>query len=601
MYGWTGKILRVNLGAWSVSVEDLCPEVAEKYLGARGLGTKVLYDELKPGIDPLGPDNKIIFATGPLTGTAATSAGRYNVVTKSPLTGFIAASNSGGYFPAELKYAGFDAIIVEGAADEPVYIWVHNGKAEIRSAKHVWGKNTAETTDILVAETDPDAKVACIGPAGERLVLFACVVNDKGRAAGRSGVGAVMGSKNLKAIVVRGTGDVKVADPTKFREAVLAAFKKIKESPVTSQGLPTYGTAVLVNVINQHGAFPTRNFQTGVFEGAEKISGETLAATLLVRKRACFGCPIACGRPSVVKSGKYKGEGEGPEYETIWALGAACGVDNLEAVTKANYLCNELGLDPISMGSTIACAMELYEKGYLPKSATDIPLRFGDADAVVEATRKTGYREGVGDLLAKGSYRLAAEFGHPELSMSAKKQEYPAYDPRGVKGIGLNYATSNRGGCHVRGYTISPEILGVPEKIDPLSKDGKAAWVKAFQDVTALVDSVGMCLFTTFALGAPDVASMLESATGIPFPVEKAVLAGERIWNLERLFNLREGLTKADDALAPRLLTEPMPEGPAAGQVVELADMLADYYAARGWSEDGKPSAETLERLGLAV
>lgn len=601
MYGWTGKILRVNLSARSVSVEDLCPEIAENYLGARGLGTKILYDELKPGVDPLGPDNKIIFATGPLTGTAATSAGRYNVVTKSPLTGFIAASNSGGYFPAELKYAGFDAIIVEGAADEPVYIWVHNGKAEIRSAKHVWGKNTAETTDILVAETDPDAKVACIGPAGEKLVLFACVVNDKGRAAGRSGVGAVMGSKNLKAIVVRGTGDVKVADPAKFREAVLAAFKKIKESPVTSQGLPTYGTAVLVNVINQHGAFPTRNFQTGVFEGAEKISGETLAATLLVRKRACFGCPIACGRPSVVKSGKYKGEGEGPEYETIWALGAACGVDNLEAVTKANYLCNELGLDPISMGSTIACAMELYEKGYLPKSATDIPLRFGDADAMVEATRKTGYREGVGDLLAKGSYRLAAEFGHPELSMSAKKQEYPAYDPRGAKGIGLNYATSNRGGCHVRGYTISPEILGVPEKIDPLSKDGKAAWVKAFQDVTALVDSVGMCLFTTFALGAPDVASMLEPATGIPFPTEKAVLAGERIWNLERLFNLREGLTKEDDALAPRLLTEPMPEGPAAGQVVELADMLADYYAARGWSEDGKPSADTLERLGLAV
>ncbi|MDK2930286.1 MAG: aldehyde:ferredoxin oxidoreductase [Bacillota bacterium] len=601
MHGWTGKILRVNLSARSVFVEDLCPEIAENYLGARGLGTKILYDELKPGVDPLGPDNKIIFATGPLTGTAATSAGRYNVVTKSPLTGFIAASNSGGYFPAELKYAGFDAIIVEGAADEPVYIWVHNGKAEIRSAKHVWGKNTAETTDILVAETDPDAKVACIGPAGERLVLFACVVNDKGRAAGRSGVGAVMGSKNLKAIVVRGTGDVKVADPAKFREAVLAAFKKIKESPVTSQGLPTYGTAVLVNVINQHGAFPTRNFQTGVFEGAEKISGETLAATLLVRKRACFGCPIACGRPSVVKSGKYKGEGEGPEYETIWALGAACGVDNLEAVTKANYLCNELGLDPISMGSTIACAMELYEKGYLPKSATDIPLRFGDADAMVEATRKTGYREGVGDLLAKGSYRLAAEFGHPELSMSAKKQEYPAYDPRGAKGIGLNYATSNRGGCHVRGYTISPEILGVPEKIDPLSKDGKAAWVKAFQDVTALVDSVGMCLFTTFALGAPDVASMLEPATGIPFPAEKAVLAGERIWNLERLFNLREGLTKEDETLAPRLLNEPMPEGPAAGQVVELADMLADYYAARGWSEDGKPSAETLERLGLAV
>ncbi len=600
MYGWVGKTLRVNLNDRSAAVEDLCPELAEKYLGARGLGTKILYDELVPGVDPLGPDNKIIFATGPLTGTAATSAGRYNVITKSPLTGFIAASNSGGYFPAEMKYAGFDAIIVEGAADEPVYIWVHDGKAEIRAAKHVWGKNTAQTTDILIGETHPDAKVACIGPAGERLVLFSCVVNEKGRAAGRSGVGAVMGSKNLKAIVVRGTGDVKVADQAKFREAVLAALKKIKEAPVTSQGLPTYGTAVLVNVINQHGAFPTRNFQTGVFEGAEKISGEALAAKFLVRKRACFGCPIACGRPSAVRSGKYQGAGEGPEYETIWALGATCAVDDLEAITKANYLCNELGLDPITMGSTIACAMELYEKGYLPESATDIPLRFGDADAMVEATRKTAYREGIGDLLAKGSYRLAAEFGHPELSMSAKKQEYPAYDPRGAKGIGLNYATSNRGGCHVRGYTISPEILGVPEKIDPLSKDGKAAWVKAFQDVTSLVDSVGMCLFTTFALGAPDVASMLEPATGIGFPTEKALLAGERIWNLERLFNLREGLTKDDDTLAPRLLTEPMPEGPAAGQVVELADMLADYYRARGWTDDGKPSTETLDRLELA-
>ena len=601
MFGWTGKILRVCLSTRSISVEDLCPNLAEKYIGARGLGSKILYDELGPGVDPLGPDNKIIFATGPLTGTAATSAGRYNVVTKSPLTGFIAGSNSGGHFPAEMKYAGFDAVIVEGVADEPVYIWVHNGKAEIRSARHVWGKTTAETTDILVQETDPDAKVACIGPAGEKLVLFACVVNDKGRAAGRSGVGAVMGSKNLKAIVVRGTGDVKVADPSRFREAVLAAFKKIKASPVTSQGLPTYGTPVLVNVINQHGAFPTRNYQTGVFEGAEKISGETLAATLLVRKRACFGCPIACGRPTVIKSGKYKGQGEGPEYEAIWALGAACGVDNLEAVTKANHICNELGLDPITMGSTIACAMELYEKGYLPEGATDMALRFGDADAVVEATRKTGYREGFGDMLARGSYRLAAEFGHPELSMTAKKQEYPAYDPRAVKGIGLNYATSNRGGCHVRGYTISSEVLGVPEKVDPLVKEGKAALVKAFQDVTALVDSAGMCIFTTFALGAEDVATMLRFATGLPFTTENAVLAGERIWNLERLFNMREGLTKADDSLAPRLLTEPMPEGPAAGNVCELEEMLAEYYSARGWSEDGKPSDETLERLGLTM
>ncbi|MGB4752693.1 MAG: aldehyde ferredoxin oxidoreductase family protein, partial [Bacillota bacterium] len=369
MYGWIGKLARIDLTNRSVKVEDLDPKLAEEYLGARGLGTKILYDETKPGIDPFSPENKLIFATGPLTGTGAISSGRYNVITKSPLTGYIAASNSGGYFPAEMKYAGFDAFIFEGKADEPVYIWVNNGKVEIRSAKHVWGKDTSETTDILLAETDPDAKVSCIGPAGENQVLFACIINDKGRAAGRSGVGAVMGSKNLKAVVVRGTGDVRIADMDGFRQAVAAALKKIKEHPVTSQGLPTYGTPVLVNVVNQHGAFPTRNFQTGVFEGAEKISGETLADTLLVRKRSCFACPIACSRPTEVATGKYAGKGEGPEYEIIWAFGATCGIDNLEAITKGNYLCNELGLDPITMGSTIACAMELYEKGYMPKDA----------------------------------------------------------------------------------------------------------------------------------------------------------------------------------------------------------------------------------------
>ncbi|HHX27197.1 MAG TPA: aldehyde ferredoxin oxidoreductase family protein [Firmicutes bacterium] len=599
MYGWIGKLARIDLTKKSVVVEDLDPKMAEEYIGARGLGTKILCKEVKPGTDPFSPDNKLIFATGPLTGTGAISSGRYNVITKSPLTGYIAASNSGGYFPAEIKYAGFDAFIFEGKADEPVYVWVNNGKVEIRCAKHVWGKDTSETTDILVAETDPDAKVACIGPAGENQVLFSCVINDKGRAAGRSGVGAVMGSKNLKAVVVRGTGDVKISDMKAFREAMAASFKKIREHPVTSQGLPTYGTPVLVNVVNQHGAFPTRNFQTGVFDRAEKISGETLSETLLVRKRACFACPIACGRPTAVTTEKYAGKGEGPEYEVIWAFGATCDIDDLEAITKANYICNELGIDPITMGSTLACAMELYEKGYIPKDATDIPLRFGDADLLIEAVRKTAYKEGIGELLAKGSYRLAEEFGHPELSMSTKKQEYPAYDPRGSKGIGLNYATSNRGGCHVRGYTISPEMLGVPEKLDPLSKENKAFWVKAFQDVTALVDSSGMCLFTTFALGAPDVASMLEPATGIPFSTEKALLAGERIWNLERLYNMREGLTKDDDNLVPRLVEEGMPEGPAAGQVVELDEMLAEYYALRGWSDKGEPTPETLDRLNL--
>lgn len=599
MFGWVGKILRANLTSGAVMVEDLHWDLAEQYLGARGLGTKIFFDEVSPSVNPLGPDNKILFVTGPLTGTAAISAGRYNVVTKSPLTDAIAASNSGGYFGAELKYAGFDLVIVEGKAQKPVYLYIEDGRAELRDASHLWGKTTGETEDLLRLETDPDAKVACIGPAGERLVRFAGVINDKSRAAGRSGVGAVMGSKNLKAVAVRGTGSIKVADPKGFRNAVLEAMKKIKANAVTSAGLPAYGTAVLVNVINAHGILPTRNFETGVHPTADRISGETLAQTLLTRNKACFACPIACGRPTVIKSGRFKGKGEGPEYEAIWAMGSDCGVDDLEAVTKANYYCNEYGFDPISFGSTLACAMELYQKGYLPRDASDLELNFGDPDVLVEAARKVGLREGIGNLLAEGSYRLASEFGHPELSMSTKKQEYPAYDPRGTQGMALNYATSNRGGCHVRGYLISPEILGIPEKLDPLSTEGKPAWVKAFQDVTALVDSSGMCLFTTFAIGAPEVAAMLAPATGIDYTPKKAVEAGERIWNLERLFNLKAGFGRKDDTLAPRLLKEALPEGPAKGKVAELGVMLDDYYKLRGWDSEGRPTGETVRRLGL--
>lgn len=599
MYGWVGQLLRVDLSSGECKVEKLDPVLARDYVGARGLASKILYDEVDPGVDPLAPQNKLIFMTGPLTGTAAISGSRYNVVTKSPLTGAIAASSSGGYFGGELKYAGFDGIILEGKAAEPVYLWIEDGACELRPAGELWGKNTHETEDAIKAATCPNAKVACIGPAGEKLVRFACVINDKHRAAGRSGVGAVMGSKNLKAIAVRGHGGVKVADGPAFREAVLAALAKIKANDVTHGGLPAYGTAVLVNVINAHGGLPTRNFQTGVFAGAAKISGEALAESYLVRKKGCLACPIACGRATLVPGGPFAGHGEGPEYEALWSMGADCGIDDLAAVTKANFLANELGYDPITFGSTLACAMELYEKGYLPAQDTELPLEFGNAAVLVETARKVGYREGIGDLLAEGSYRLAERYGHPELSMSSKKQEYPAYDPRAIQGIGLNYATSNRGGCHVRGYTVAAEVMGIPVQADPLAAEGKAALVKAFQDLTALVDASGMCLFTTFALGAPDVAGMLAPATGVPYTEESGLLIGERIFNLERLFNFAAGLTKADDTLAPRLLEEPMPEGPARGKTSALAQMLAEYYQLRGWDEEGRVTAATRERLGL--
>ncbi len=599
MKGWVGKILRVDLTRGEWKAEELDRNLAQKFIGGRGLGSKILYDEIDPKIDAFNPSNKLIMATGPLTGTSASAAGRYMAITKSPLTGTIACSNSGGHFGAELKFAGFDLVVIEGKAREPVYLFIEDGKVEIKDAKHLWGKTTHEATDQILSETDMDAKVACIGPAGEKLVRFACIINDKHRAAGRSGVGAVMGSKNLKAVAVRGSGSVGVADKEAFRKATLDGFQKVKANPVTSTGLPTYGTAILVNVINASGIFPTRNFQEGVFEGAEKISGETIAEQILIRNRACFACPIACGRVTKSSSPKYGYSGEGPEYESDWSLGACCGVDNVDAIGKGNYLCDILGLDPISAGVTIACGMELFQRGIISQKEIGRSLNFGDADAMVEMVKATGYREGFGDVLAEGSYRLAEKFGHPEYSMSVKKQEFPAYDGRGAQGMGLQYATSNRGACHVRGYMISPEIMGAPQKLDPFETEEKAGWNKAFQDTTAIVDSSGVCLFNTFAIGAPEILEYLKAATGVEMSLEELMKAGERIWNLEKLFNLKAGLTGKDDRLPDRIMKEPMPSGPAKGRVVELAKMLPEYYELRGWDKDGVPTKERLKELGL--
>lgn len=600
MFGWTGNLLRVNLTDGTIKKEALCPKDAEMYLGARGLATKIMMDEVDPKVDPLSEENKLIFMTGPLTGTFASSGGRYEVVAKAPLTGTIGASNSGGHFGPELKYAGYDGIIFEGRAEKPVYLWIEDDNVELRDALHLWGKNVFETTDTVLAETAEDARVACIGPGGEKMVLFAGVLNDRNRAAGRSGLGAVMGSKNLKAVAVKGSKSIKVADPEGFMEACTDARTKLKEHPVTGGGLPTYGTQILINILNQSGALPTRNWRDGgIFEEAEGISGETLAEKYLVRNKGCFGCNIGCGRITRIPEGKFKSFGEGPEYEAGWALGACCGVGDLEAVSKANFICNELGIDPITTGATIACAMEMYEKGILTEDEVGRAIPFGDAEALVELTRMIGLREGFGDVLAEGSYRMASKYGCPELSMSVKKQEMPAYDARGVQGMGLEYATSNRGGCHVRGYLTSPEILGIPEKLDPLVTEGKAGWLKIFQDLTAVVDSAGICLFTTFAIGLPEISSMLRTATGINATDEEILKAGERIWNLERMFNIKAGFTAADDTLPPRLLKEPLQSGPAKGKVVDLEKMLPEYYEVRGWGADGVPTAEKLQDLSI--
>ncbi len=597
--GWTGKILRVNLSTGEIKVEPLNMEWAKQFVGGRGLASKYLFEEVPPTVDPLSPANKLIFATGPATGTNAPTGGRYMVVTKGPLTGTIASSNSGGFFGAELKKAGWDMIIFEGKAKKPVYLYINDDKVELRDASHLWGKGVSETTKMLKEEIgDEKIEVATIGPAGENLAMLACIVNDEHRAAGRTGVGAVMGSKNLKAVVVKGSGTVKIANPEKFRDALVKAMQKIKENGVTSQGLPNYGTAVLVNIINKAGIFPTRNFQEAVFEKAEDISGERLAETYLVTNKPCFACPIACGRVTKIDDE----EGEGPEYESIWAFGADCGISDLKAIIKANYICDDMGLDTISAGATIAAAMELYEKGYIPKEDLEggPELKFGNTEALLYWLKKMALREGkLGNLLAEGSYRLAQYYGHPELSMSVKKQELPAYDPRGVQGHALEYATSNRGGCHVRGYMISPEILGSPEPLDRFSLEGKAEWVKLFQDLTAFIDSSGMCLFTSFALGADDYAALVSAITGVEYTGETALKAGERVWNLERLFNLAAGFSKKDDTLPKRLLEEPIPEGPSKGWVAKVHELLPKYYEVRGWDSEGVPTEEKLKELGL--
>jgi aldehyde:ferredoxin oxidoreductase len=531
------------------------------------------------------------------------------IMTKSPLTGAITCSNAGGRFPTELKRAGLDGLIFTGQAERPVYLWIDDGRAELRDASHLWGQTTHATTDLLRGETDPKARVACIGPAGERLVRFAAVMNDKDRAAGRSGVGAVMGSKNLKAVVVRGRGEVPLADPQRFKafnQEILGRFKAAaKQTPL---GLTVNGTAGVVITTQHLGVLPTRNWQQGTFEGWEQIHGETLTAKYLVRGKACYACPIGCGRVTRVEDEAFGGEGEGPEYETIYAMGANCMIDNLAAIIKANYICNELGLDTITMGATIACAMELVERDYLGTETVGRPLAWGDAEALVELTRQTGYREGFGDRLAEGSYRLAESCGHPELAMVAKKQEFPGYEPRGAQAMGLAYATSPIGGSHMRGDPAYFELFGIPEPVDPLAWRGKAKITKSFQDLSAIIDAAGLCIFFAVRnlagqqLDVPPtgILEYLNAATGAGYTLEALTRAGERIITAERRYLTRAGFSRKDDALPSRLTTEPLPDGPAKGMVCHLEEMLDEYYREQNWSADGIPTAERLAQLGLA-
>jgi aldehyde:ferredoxin oxidoreductase len=614
---WANKVLRVNLNEGTCSSEPLNMEWAKEYIGQRGLATRYLVEEVDPTCDPLGSDNKLIFATGPLTGTMASTGGRYSVITKGPLTGAIACSNSGGYLGAELKLAGWDMVIFEGKSAEPVYLYVVNESAELLSASAIWGKSVWETDEILhKTHQDTRLRIAACGRSAEAGCLYAGIVNDLHRAAGRSGVGTVMASKNLKAIAVIGTQGVgNIKDPARFMQTTAEQKKVLVDHPVTGTGLPTLGTQVLMNVINETGALPTRNMRDVQFEGANNISGEQMLEPRerdgkpnLTTNAACFACTIACGRISTIDQGhftvenkpQYWGNSGGLEYEAAWALGADTGVDDLDALTYANFVCNEDGFDPISFGSTLAAAMELYDIGAITKEDTGgMELKFGSAEALAWSAEKVATGEGFGADLGLGSKRLCEKYGHPDLSMTVKGQEFPAYDPRAIQGMGLTYATSNRGACHLRSYTVSSEILGIPEKTDPLVTEGKAGLVKAFQDVTAAWDSTGLCLFTSFAWSLENVAPQLDAACEGEWTADRLMETGERIWNLEREFNNRAGLTSADDTLPKRLLEEAAKTGPAEGKVCGLDEMLPEYYEMRGWTKDGQVTDETRSRLAL--
>lgn len=592
------KIARINLTTGQIKVEKLDLDMAHKFIGGRGLGTKILYDEGVATVDPLSPENKLVYITGPMTGASAPSTGRYMVVTKSPLTGMIACSNSGGIWGAKLKYAGWDAIIVEGEAPKWTYINIEDDKIELLDAQEYLGMMSEAMDAALKEKHGAEASVLNIGPAGEKKVLMAAIMNDKDRAAGRSGVGAVMGSKKLKAIVVKASRRNldNIADVDALKAATKRAMDVLMANPVTSSGLRQLGTAILVNIINNVGSLPTRNWQESYFEKAEDISGEALAEKYLVKAGACYRCPIACGRIINV-NGHITG---GPEYEPLWAYGANCGNNDLNVIDECNMLCNEYGLDAISVPCTIAAAMELYQRGAIKEEdCAGVPLEWGSTKALVEWTKRIGNPETELDwLMSSGSARLCEHYGMPEISMSVKKQEMPAYDARGIQGIGITYATSNRGGCHVRGYMISPEVLGLPQQLDRTVTDDKAVWAKTFQDLTAVIDSMGHCLFTSFAMGAQEYTDLLNAATGTNHSVEEVLEIGDRIYNIERMFNKAAGMKPEDDRLPKRLLEDPISNGPSKGMVSQLPLTLPQYYEARGWV-NAFPTDETLKKLGL--
>ena len=593
MKGLFNKIIKVNLNDRTHQIIELADEVYENYLGGRGLGVKLFTDRVSPTVDPLSPENKLVFTIGPVTGTSVSTSGRMSLVTKSPLTGTIFYSNTGGIFGFSMKRCGIDGIIIEGKSETPCYIVIDGDKGlEIKDANELWGLNTEETYDKLKEIEGEKVRTLEIGPAGENQVRLASIMNDASRAFGRGGVGAVMGSKKLKAIaVINGKQKTLVDNPELLKNYAKSALDKIKALPVTRSALPLFGTAGVLHVTNSLGMLPIRNFKYGQHEKAPLIGGEAIRKEILVKTEACYGCTIRCGR--LTEAGNMKGKG--PEYETVWSLGANCEIFDLIKITQANYHCNMLGLDTISMGVTISCAMELQDKGLFPYDE----VKFGNEDILSELVIKTARKEGIGAELAEGSKRLAEKYGDAETAIQVKGMELPAYDPRGAMGHALGYATSNRGGCHLTGYMAAMEIFNAPKKIPRFTLGGKADLLVLKQNQSAVEDSLVNCKFSGYALGFDYQARFVSAITGLDFNVTRLLEIGERIYNLERVFNIGAGFSNDDDKLPERFETVPFKEGLSKDRVVPINEMLSAYYNVRGWDENGVPKKEKLEELGL--
>lgn len=607
--GFSGKILMVDLSARKIGEKTLDLSLAKNLIGCLGIASKIMLEELDPNTDPFDPKNKLIFATGLLTGSTAPAANKSIVISRSPLTYIWGESVFSANCGIELKRSGYDMLIVEGKAEKPVYLWIYNGDVEIRDASGIWGMDTFSACDAIKNDLgETDAAVISIGPAGEKLVRIASIISDNGRAAGRCGLGAVMGSKNLKAIAAKGLGKINVANPDMLSKLKYEIVKTVKNK---LKAFSDYGTSRGVVSFEEMGNLPIKNWTKGRFPGAENISGVRMAETILIGKKACFACPVACGRYIRISEGPYAPlEGYGPEYETIAALGSLCMNDNLESIAKANDLCNRFGLDTISTGATIAFAMECYEKGIITKDDTGgVELTWGNHEGIIKMIELIGRREGFGAILGEGSKKAAEKIGKgaERYAMHVKGLELPMHNPYRFKEMGLQYAVSERGACHLRGFSMLPARgilfpnLGLNKKLNGFTIEGKAHVVKIMQDACRMVDALGICKFIAFFGGIPltALAELYTAVTGWETTLEELMKAGERIWMLQRAFNVRMGVRRKDDTLPRRFLEEPMMEGAAKGQTVELEPMLKEYYAERGLDEKGKPKREKLKELNL--